>query len=359
MTRSLFRKLSVGLVLASLSLHPAVQAQDEPAATAHDHDHAHDGDHDHGDALPAATPAAAQATMVATRLAFLPDVLATFDPEQSLTRDEFLALVGRQLGMVLQADMTDDKIRVALKPAVEEIINSRMLAVCAKEAGINPDLVAARSTVQQAVVMRGPEVLEGQDQEAVVAMVAERQQIIAWIDKEIASTITIEPADVDAFYELHREEIVQSPAQVRASHILISVAEGADEATHAAARTKIEAVLKEAKAGKDFAELARTHSTGPSGPQGGDLGLFSHDRMVKPFADAAFALEVGGISDVVKTQFGYHIILCTEKKPPVYLPLDDRVRGLITEHMRETKTNEAVEARLLTETKARHLKIAL
>jgi len=90
--------------------------------------------------------------------------------------------------------------------------------------------------------------------------------------------------------------------QVRASHILVS---NPDEANH---------ILKELAAGKDFAELAKKFSSCPSKAQGGDLGYFGKGQMVKEFEDAAFALKVGEISKLVRTQFGCHIIKVTGKK---------------------------------------------
>ena len=98
---------------------------------------------------------------------------------------------------------------------------------------------------------------------------------------------------------------------VTASHILITY-EDAQRATNnrnrKEARKLAEQILKELKSGKDFAELARQHSDGPSGPKGGDLGRFTRGQMVPEFDKAVFKLKQGTVSDIVETQFGYHII---------------------------------------------------
>ena len=110
------------------------------------------------------------------------------------------------------------------------------------------------------------------------------------------------------------------PEQVRASHILIStkpIDPNADpNQAKAQAKDKAEELLKKVKDGADFAALAKENSDCPSNAQGGDLGLFPRGQMVKPFEDAAFALKVGEISDLVETQFGYHIIKVTEHQDP-------------------------------------------
>ncbi len=85
-------------------------------------------------------------------------------------------------------------------------------------------------------------------------------------------------------------------SKIRASHILV---EKQGQALN---------VAEELKAGGDFAALARKYSTCPSGKRGGDLGQFGRGQMVREFEQAAFALPVGGVSEPVKTQFGYHII---------------------------------------------------
>lgn len=105
---------------------------------------------------------------------------------------------------------------------------------------------------------------------------------------------------------------------IGASHILVSY-QGATRAKPTVTRTKQEALAlarqlaaEARKPGVDFSQLARDSSDGPSGVEGGALPKFGRQQMVKPFSDAAFALEPGGISDVVETNFGFHIIKRTE-----------------------------------------------
>lgn len=98
---------------------------------------------------------------------------------------------------------------------------------------------------------------------------------------------------------------------VRASHILLMYKGSArSTATRSKdeAKQQIDGLKKEVDGGADFAELAREHSDCPSGKDGGDLGTFGRGQMVKPFEDTAFGLGVGETSDVVETDFGYHLI---------------------------------------------------
>jgi len=115
---------------------------------------------------------------------------------------------------------------------------------------------------------------------------------------------------VKANVEVTDQEIAKQYEEVTASHILIKT----DDKTDAEAKAKAKEVLAKAKAGEDFAKLAEKYSEGPSASRGGKLGSFTRGRMVKPFEEAAFSMGVGEISDLVKTEFGYHIIKVTDKK---------------------------------------------
>jgi peptidyl-prolyl cis-trans isomerase D len=131
--------------------------------------------------------------------------------------------------------------------------------------------------------------------------------------------VVVPSAEIDRAYNNNIEQY-STPEQVRASHILLKT-EGKDDA---AVKAKAEDLLKQARGGADFAELAKKYSEDDSNKaNGGDLDYFGRGRMVAEFDQVAFTLEPGKISDVVKTQFGYHIIKVTDKKAATTRPLAD------------------------------------
>ena len=137
--------------------------------------------------------------------------------------------------------------------------------------------------------------------------------------------------EINDFYEYHLETYYQ-PKQVKARHILFKVSKDATEAAEKEIKEKAETVLREARQGKDFGELAKKHSEGPTKTKGGDLGYFSAGRMIKPFEDVAFELEIGEISDLVRTTFGYHIIKVEDIKEARTKTLEE-VRAQIVESL--------------------------
>ena len=96
---------------------------------------------------------------------------------------------------------------------------------------------------------------------------------------------------------------------------------------------------------KDFAELAKSESTCPSAAQGGDLGEFGRGQMVAPFENAAFGLESGDVSEVVETQFGYHIIKATEKKPAAVVPFE-AVKARIEKQLKTQQVQQDLMAKI-------------
>ena len=149
-----------------------------------------------------------------------------------------------------------------------------------------------------------------------------------FIEEEINKKIVVSPADAQQYYSTHTEEF-RHPDLVRTSHILIAVSEGATADQDKMAKQRAEALLARAKKGEDFAKLAKENSMDASASQGGDIGLAPKGQLAPEYEQAAFSLPVGGISGLVRTQFGYHIIKVTEKKPAGISTLDEVSSQLI------------------------------
>ncbi|MBU2498212.1 MAG: SurA N-terminal domain-containing protein [Proteobacteria bacterium] len=125
--------------------------------------------------------------------------------------------------------------------------------------------------------------------------------------------VAVTEQEIKEFYEYNLETF-KVKKQVRARHILFKLDKDAAEEEVEKVKEKAMAVLEKAKKGEDFTGLAKKYSEGPTGKDGGDLGFFSQGQMVKPFEDAAFKMKKGEISDLVKSDFGFHIIKLEEIK---------------------------------------------
>jgi peptidyl-prolyl cis-trans isomerase D len=136
-----------------------------------------------------------------------------------------------------------------------------------------------------------------------------------------APAVTSQQAE--QYYQGHQKDY-QVPDEVKVRHILIKVPAGADAKTDAAAKQKAEDLLKQIKGGADFAALAKANSDDPgSKEQGGELGMIQRGVTVPAFEKAAFDLQPGKTSDVIKTQFGYHILQVEEKQTAHLKPLEE------------------------------------
>jgi peptidyl-prolyl cis-trans isomerase D len=154
--------------------------------------------------------------------------------------------------------------------------------------------------------------------------------------QSIRASVNPTPQEIEAFYNANLQQF-SNPEQVHALHILFKT--GDKDA--AAVKKQAESVLKEAKApGADFAALARKYSEDEASKgSGGDLNFFGRGAMVKPFEDAAFAMSPGQISDLVQTDYGYHIIKVLEKRPAGQRPLAE-VKDQIAEQLKWQQAQE-------------------
>jgi peptidyl-prolyl cis-trans isomerase D len=202
----------------------------------------------------------------------------------------------------------------------QDLINEKLRrivtdGITATDDEIRQDFVTANQEVSVRYVVFDPEAIEPEEptDEALQKYFDENQEDFQRPEERKIKYISVRttPDQVEVTEEQIKEELDKLPEedQVRARHILISTAEG-DEA----AREEAQTILEQLQGGADFEELAKANSDDPGTAEfGGDLGFFGRGRMVPEFEEAAFALEPGEISGLVKTPFGYHIIQTIEK----------------------------------------------
>ncbi|MEF2071424.1 peptidylprolyl isomerase [Consotaella aegiceratis] len=218
------------------------------------------------------------------------DVVAKVGADEITEQD--LALATDELGSQF-GQMPPDQQRLAILSA---LIDIKALAQEAETAGLEKD----------------PKV------EAQIELLRDRALHNAYFEKNGLNSVTDD--EMKARYE---KEVAAMPAteEVHARHILVKTKEEAED------------IIKQLDGGADFAELASQKSTGPTGPQGGDLGFFGPGQMVPEFEKAAFALEPGSYTEEpVQTQFGWHVIKVEEKReqqPPAFDEVKDQVRQVV------------------------------
>jgi len=237
--------------------------------------------------------------------------------------------------------------------ATQRIVEQKLLSQEAARLGIEPNELRV-TQMAQAIERQagGRETLDaslaqmGSDYDQIIEMIREMDMVRSLIEQKISPTIQVSDEEVASFYAEH-PEMFANEAQVHARHIITAAGKDADADTVAKARAKAETARERAIAGEDFAELAREMSEGPSAPNGGDLGFFSRDQMVPEFADAAFALDPGQISEVVRSPFGFHVIKVEETRPAGTLPLDevsDHLHSLLVQQKTGEEVGKMVEA---------------
>ncbi|MCA1651815.1 MAG: peptidylprolyl isomerase [Acidobacteria bacterium] len=275
----------------------------------------------------------------------MPDVVARVNGE-AVTKIDFDRLIRNiELGNgPIPAERRDEIMRRAL----DQLVTYTVLTQEAKARNITVTdaELEARVTQMRSRFPTEPEFIKALEARNTTL---ERFRADARIDMVIGKMMEAEvsagPPPTDAelreFYDKNPNNFKQNEA-ARASHILIMVDEKADPATNEKARATIDDVLKRARAGEDFATLARQYSQDGSAAQGGDLGFFTRGQMVPAFDKAAFALKPGEISDVVTTQFGHHVIKMAEQRPASTVPFEEasaKIKQFLTEQKKQQRAS--------------------
>jgi peptidyl-prolyl cis-trans isomerase C len=231
--------------------------------------------------------------------------------------------------------------------AMQRVVEQKLLAQEARRAGMkaNEERLAEmiRAVEQQA---GGREKLDsdlakfGMNHEQLAGYLLEMELTRSLIENQISPGIQVADEEVEKFYQ-ENPELFDAAEQVRAREIFFEARIDADAETVALTRGRAEDAHRRALAGEDFAELARELSEGTAAANGGDTGFFTREQTAIQLANAAFSTEPGGITPVVRTNFGFHVLKVEEKRPARHLPLDevfDHVRNLLI----QKKTGQAV-----------------
>jgi len=265
------------------------------------------------------------------------------------------------------SDEDSKQLRVRMRSAaieglVNKAINEYVVAEEAKQAKIEVSAADVDAKIEE--MMSYLALRHGMSREELQGKIAEGQGMpfdefvkkqkatpeftqMVLLDKMVSHVhgeeLKVNDQEIEEYYKKNLESEFSEDEQVQASHILIDTRKLKTDEEKAAAKKKAEELCVEAKKpDADFAKLAKENSACPSAAKGGDLGFFTKDKMVAPFSEAAFAMEKGGISDVVETQFGYHVIKVTDKKPAQVISLAD-AKEKIRANMINEKRQKATE----------------
>ena len=241
---------------------------------------------------------------------------------------------------------TDSQLKEIKKTVLETLINRELLFQESQKTGIHITEEVIQDQLKS-VKKRFPNPEEFEKalkqmkltENDVKLQISRAMAIRELINKQIIQKIVIPDQESRIFYDTHPEAFKQ-PEQVRASHILAEVKPNAEKSEKSKAMEKIKKVQKQLGEGDEFAGLAKKYSDGPSKTKGGDLGYFKRGQMVKPFEDAAFALEPNQVSDIVETDFGYHLIKVFDKRPGRVLPYEEVVQRINTYLAKEKEKKE-------------------
>jgi peptidyl-prolyl cis-trans isomerase C len=286
----------------------------------------------------------------------LPDVVAKVNDENVKKADfeRLLRTVELNNGPVPQ-----DRRNEILRRVLDDLISYTLLKQEAKarnvtvtDAEVDEQMKTIRQKAPNEAAFKKALAESGITVDRLRADTRAQMTIAKLMNDEVAGLQPTSDAEVREFYDKNPDRF-KSPEAARASHILVRVDDKADDATKKAARAKIDAILQRAKNGEDFATLARENSDDGSAKQGGDLNYFPRGQMVPPFDKAVFALKPGEISEVVTTQFGYHVIKLTDLKAAGTVPLEqvsDRVKQFLTAQKKQQQA-EAFLAQLKQKSK--------
>ena len=253
--------------------------------------------------------------------------------------------------MKAQLESNEERLEQVRSMVLESMIDRALLLEAAKKSTAVSE-TAATTKLKELIDQNGGEAQlreelkkRNQNYEKFAENMKYDIMISDYINNEVGKAIRISEADSRAIYDENPQQFAQ-PAQVHARHILVKVAPDASPEDTSAAKKKITEVHnKVKKADESFEAVAKEVSECPSATRGGDLGFFVKEQMVAPFADAAFALTPGEISEPVKTDFGYHVIKLEERKEAQEATFEN-ARPIIEQQLEAKAKSDAAQEKI-------------
>ena len=289
-----------------------------------------------------------------------PAVYAVVDGVE-ITREEFDKLRVGFLFFNPQEELSED-LRLQI---LDEMIRVQVYSAAASARGFEPDLDEASKTYESfrdqiiaselfagnatGYYARMQEL--GLTEEWVIGVLAKFQIINAFLDEERDAVEDPDDEEIEAFYEEQKEALFAHGELRRIRHILInekSFPEADEEDVDELSKNLAQELYQRLSAGEDFAELAREYSQDTSADKGGDIGFVEKGDVVKEFGMAAFALEVGEISEPIKSDYGWHVLEVLEIKEPGFHELDESMRDWISASLYKEAMDKRIEE-LLTQ----------
>jgi peptidyl-prolyl cis-trans isomerase C len=278
---------------------------------------------------------------------------------QAKTEEEFLQIQMQGNAEKMPPAILEQYKKQLREQVLEELIIERLLAEKVKEDNIEVSEEEVTNVLMQ-IVAGLPEPLSleeyrkklvehGQNFDEQKERIKKGLAYQKILDSQLSGKINITEDDARKFYDENPKQFEMGD-QVRASHILIKpiFTKGEDpNKAKAAAKAKVQELLTKIKSGANFAQLAMSNSMCPSAPKGGDLGFFPKGKWTAEFDKVAFELAVGQISNIVETEYGYHIIRVTDHKEAHVLSFDEVKDTLIinlTAQKKAELTKEYIES---------------
>ena len=259
---------------------------------------------------------------------------------QGLSQAGFEAKLRQDLTLQQLVQAVSDTAVVS-KAAAERIVAIQLEERLVSEVAIRPEQYAAQVKISTESVKEYYE--KNRNQFEIPQQI--RAEYVVLSREALAEQITVSPDEIKSAYDKNARNY-ETQEERRASHILIQSPADAPEAEQKAARARIDAIYQQVKKNPaDFAKLAKEHSQDPGSAQkGGDLGYFQRGAMVKAFEDAVFSLKENQVSDVVRSEFGYHIIRLTGIKAGKVRSLDEARETIAAELKAQAAGRKFAEA---------------